>query len=197
MKKLWERMRGVVAVTLVIAAIALYIPVQVAGQDVNEWLGYIVFRQLSPQLRYDGTISFRKKSDTSAAGARLNLGQDGIERLAAGQTTVPTCGIAAEAQCVVDAGSDFALRGHITNPPNWKDEVVITFNTAYNAQPICVASVQTAYYYYLDSVTESTTGVTLRLGLKSGQAGGGAGFGGAGWSPGDNFKVICSGAAGV
>lgn len=194
MKKLWRGVRVPIMWLLLILMVMSYIPVKVEGQDVNEWLGYFVFRQASPQLRYDGVLSFRRKDGTTVLG---NVGQTGVQRIAAGQPTAPACeNASSQAACTVQAGSDFAFRGTINNPPNWSDEIRITFNTAYASAPICLAEAKTAYYYYLDSVTATATGVTLRLGAKVGQANAG-GTAGGGWSPGDEFSVICAGAGAV
>lgn len=97
----------------------------------------------------------------------------------------PTCG-ATGALCTV-TGTDGSAKGLIGNPPNWSKNVVFTFATTKAVAPACVVSSSTgeSYRYYTSAVTTTTTTATIRLG------GGLTATGG--WSPGDEFSVICAG----
>lgn len=96
---------GLVTGALLFGGMAAY------SQDVREWLGHMVMRQRNPEIRFDGTLSFKNRAGTTTL---FQLGQSGnATKLVNYRTTLNPTAIAATAAHVHGSTEtqDFTVTG--------------------------------------------------------------------------------------
>lgn len=82
----------------------LLAPLALVAQDTREWIGHMVFRQASPDLSYNGTLSFKKRSDGAAVLALSQTGAS-ISGTLAGRMTVVSAASGTTALTTAQSGA--------------------------------------------------------------------------------------------